>query len=140
MDNCKRFIDGHSTKQTLAQLFGDDSWQRLDSNHCGSMIWFYYSEKIRNIFLRSEYSITKSCVYTTFHIYDRISNSFIDICLIFSFSMKNTKIFYLNKKGKKSNWQLQWVPQSLSRARKKNTFVFTEQSFSKWLNYSQTWQ
>ena len=67
------------------------------------MIWFYYCEKIQNIFLRSEYSITKSCVYTTFHIYDRISNSFIDICLIFSFSMKNTKIFYLNKKGKNSN-------------------------------------
>ena len=66
------------------------------------MIWFYYCEKIQNIFLRSEYSITKSCVYTTFHIYDRISNSFIDICLIFSFSMKNTKIFHLNKKSKKS--------------------------------------
>ena len=81
--------------------------------------------------MRSEYSITKSCVYTTFHIYDRISNSFIDICLIFSFSMKNTKIFYLNKKGEKSNWQLQWVPQSLSRARKKKHFCIHRTIFFK---------
>ena len=63
-------------------------------------------------------------VYTTFQFFDRISNSYIDICLIFSFLMKNTinySIFI--KKGQKSNWQLQWVSQSLGRARKKTLWI-----------------